>query len=52
MDELGFFHFPLRGISERALFPNGHEPSGNHGEGMPNLSPRLDAKGKPANEKI
>jgi hypothetical protein len=32
MDELGFFHFPLRGICGGALFPKRHEPSGNYGK--------------------
>src|SRR5258708_5650959 len=30
MDELGFLHYPLRGIRGGALFPIRHEPSGNY----------------------
>jgi hypothetical protein len=32
MDELGFFHFPSRGICGGALFPKRQEPSGNDGK--------------------
>src|SRR5258705_3355547 len=48
MDELGFFHFPLRVIRGGALSPNRHEPSGNYGKSCqtyPRASPQKGNEG-------
>src|SRR5260370_135200 len=41
MDELGFLHYPLRGIRGGAMFPIKHEPSGTvGGHAVPLPAPR------------